>query len=590
MILQSLVHYYELLANDENSDIPRLGYSRASVSYAINLSLQGELLNLIPLRISVKRGKKHVEVPQSMVVPEQEKKTSGVKSNFLCENSSYIFGIDNKGKPERAKECFKAFQKLHLDVLGNIDYDIARAIIRFIETWDADKPLEHPALREYMEDLPAANLVFKIEGGEYAHENKEIRRAWEKYKNSSGSSNTMQCLVTGERSEIAKIHPNIQGVKGAKSTGAAIVSFNKRAYESYGKDELQGMNAPVSEYATFAYTTVLNYLLADTAHKLYLGDSSIVFWAESPKSLYRNFMSLYLNGGESSLADNYTPDEEATREVKSILEKIAQGKPIGDLSEVFDKKTTFHILALSPNAARLAVRFFLTDSFDGFVDKVAKHYQDLAIEKQFSNESDNIPVWRLLNETVSPNSKDKAASPLMSGAVMRSILTGGPYPTSLYQSIMIRIKAERKINYYKASIIKACLLRNTETVNNFKEVLVMSLNEQSEKKAYILGRIFALLEKAQQDANPGIITTIKDKFFTSACASPGSIFPTLLRLSQHHISKAKYGYANDKEICNILDKLEVENEPYPSHLSLEEQGIFVLGYYHQKNALYKKNN
>ncbi|SHI91447.1 CRISPR-associated protein, Csd1 family [Geosporobacter subterraneus DSM 17957] len=588
MILQSLVNYYEILASDADSDIPRLGYGKANVSYAVNLSADGELLNIIPLKINVQKGKKLVEVPQSMEVPEQEKKSVGIKSNFLCENSSYMFGIDNKGKPERSKECFKAFKELHINILQNINNAAAKAVISFVNNWDIDQGLEHPALQEYLDEiLSGANLVFKMDGGEFVHQNKEIRQIWEKHKSSSENTNVMQCLVTGKEETIARLHPSIKGVKGAQSVGGSIVSFNDRAYESYGRYKEQGLNSPVSEYATFAYTTVLNYLLADGSHKMYLGDATIVFWAESPKKIYQDFMSLYMNGGMVNNDERMVKDEVAAREVRSVFEKIAQGKPIDDLSDVFDEKTNFHILALSPNSARLAVRFFTSNSFGSLIRKIAMHYQDLRMEKQYATDADAISIWRLLNETVSPKSNDKAASPLMAGATLKAIITGSPYPASLYNAILIRIKAEKEINYYKAAIIKAYLLRNT---NKFKEVLTMSLNEQSPNRAYILGRLFAVLEKAQHDANPGINATIKDRYFTSACATPASVFPVLLRLSQHYISKAEYGYVSDRKIADILEKLDINNHPFPSNLSLEEQGVFILGYYHQRNAFYQKNN
>lgn len=586
MILQSLVKYYEIMANDEESNISKMGYSKANVSYAINLSLEGELINIIPLKISVQRGKKTVEVPQSMEVPEQEKKSSGIISNFLCENSSYVFGVDNKGKPERAKACFEAFKELHLKILKDVDNPTAQAVVKYVSSWVVDRALEHPVIIKYMDEiLSAGNFVFKINGEEFVHKNQQIREAWEKYKSYSGHTNIMQCLVTGKKSSIARLHPSFKGVRGTKSVGGSLVSFNERAYESYGRDEEQGLNAPVSEYATFAYSTALNYLLADDSHKLYLGDSTIVYWAESPKKIYQDFFSLYLNGGSDNSGGDLVHDQVAVSEIKSVFEKIAQGKPIRDLSEVFDEKTNFYILAISPNAARLAIRFFISNSFGEFVKKIGKHYDDLRLEKQYFTEPDTFSVWRLLNETVSPTSKDKAATPLLAGAVLKAIITGTPYPAGLYNSIMLRIKADKDISYYKVSIIKAYLSRNTK---KSKEVLTMSLNEQSENRPYILGRLFAVLEKAQQDGNPGTNTTIKDRYFTSACSTPASVFPVLLRLAQHHISKSDYGYTSDKRIADILEKLNLDNNPFPAHLSLEDQGIFILGYYHQRNAFYQK--
>ncbi|OPX44509.1 CRISPR-associated protein [Ruminiclostridium hungatei] len=589
MILQSLVKYYEILAEDENSDIPRLGYSRTGVSYALNISKDGELLGVIPLKVPGENGKKMV--PQRMIVPEQEKKSVGIKSNFLCENSSYILGTDNNGKPERTRNCFEAFKELHNKILKNVECAEAKSLLNFINKWDIDNAASHVELKDYLEDIyTGANIVFRLDGGGYIHQNKTILKAWEEYKNNSEGSKRMQCLDSGEYANVARLHPNIKGVRGAQSVGAAIVSFNDRAYESYGREKEQGLNSPVSEYAAFAYTTVLNNMLSDNAHKQYLGDTTVVFWAESPKRYYQDFASMFIDPDEFKDGDNskFERDKGAAAEVKLIFEKISNGAARGDYLSGFDKNVKFYILGLAPNAARLSIRFFIMDSFGGFIEKIARHYEDLCMEKQFQDEQDLFSLWRLLNETVSPKSNDKAASPILSGAVLRAILTGSPYPAALFNSVMVRIRAEHSINHYKAAIIKAYLLRNS---NKYKEVLTVSLNEQSNNRAYVLGRLFAVLEKAQQDASDGQLkATIKDRYFTSACATPASVFPILLRLSQHHISKAEYGKANDIKVSRILDMLDIEQNPIPAHLSLEQQGVFVLGYYHQKNALYKKNN
>ena len=593
MLLQALVKYYEILSEDEDSGIPMSGYSRVNVSYVVNLSKEGEILNIIPLKILDRKGKKYV--PISMVLPEQEKKTVGIKSNFLCENSSYVFGIDNKGKPERAKECFESFKELHIKILKDIKCDDAIAMANYVSHWDIETTMEHPVLKNYIEDIiTGANIIFQYEGNPntYIHKNEMIKVAWENHKNEIGSNIVRQCLVTGKRRGIARLHPSVKGIRGGQAMGNSLVSFNAQAYESYGNDKSQGLNAPVSEYATFAYTTVLNNLLNDNAHKLTLGDTTVVFWAESPNRGIQDCLSLFLEPNEIEITEaneRFVRDDSAVREIKGIFEKIAAGKNFKITDETFDKKTKLYILGLSPNAARISVRFFIQDSLEGFINKIGKHYQNMSIEKQFDNEPNSFSVWKLLNETVSPKSNDKSASPLLAGATMRAILQGTPYPEALYNAIIIRIRADHSINYYKASIIKAYLLRNRDN-KKYKEVLTMSLNVQCDNKAYVLGRLFAVLEKAQEDASPEtkLNSTIKDKYFTSACATPAGVFPVLLRLSNHHISKAEYGYVSENRIKEIMDILQVEDNPFPKNLSLEDQGVFILGYYHQKNTFYKK--
>jgi CRISPR-associated protein Csd1 len=246
------------------------------------------------------------------------------------------------------------------------------------------------------------------------------------------------------------------------------------------------------------------------------------------------------------------------------------------------------------------VRFFITDPFEKIVNHIMQHYRDLEIVKEFADQPDYLSVRNILYETVSKKSRDKNAYPLLAGAVFRTILTNAPYPAALYYAIINRVRADmddrsrgnRKISYARAAIIKAFLLRKYRhrMENPYMEVLTMSLNEQSTMPAYLLGRLFAVLEKVQGEAIGEVNASIKDRYFTSACASPRSAFPTLLRLSQHHIAKAEYGRASDRRIQDILDLLEVEQNPIPARLTLDEQGLFVLGYYHQRADFYTKKD
>lgn len=632
MLLQALVEYYDILASKEPPEVPHPGYSCAKVSYSIVLSQKGEIKNVIPLKIPDRTGKKYVA--QTMIVPEQVKKTSGAKSNFLCENAVYTLGYDYKGKPESTKKCYEEFKKLHFQILEGVGTEAAEAMRHFVSDWKPEYTESHPELQLYLEDLAAgANLVFQYDGQSgYLHEQPEIRRAWETFKEENSDSQVMQCMVTGKRTDIARLHPSLKGIRGGQSSGSSLISFNDRAYESYGRDKGQGLNSPVSEAAAFKYGAVLNHLLADEAHKMFLGDTTVVFWAETPESSIQDMMAFLMNptqdpsgvdpsgrqesldtasvetqsdkiGSDERQSDGMKSDESASNEVKKILYKISRGERVQLTEDIFEPETKIYILGLSPNAARLSVRFFIRDSFGGFTEKICRHYQDMAMEKQYKKEFDYIPVWKLLSQTVSPKARDKNAKPLLAGSVMRSILQGFPYPQGLLDSVMIRIHAEKEINYYKASIIKACLLRKDNIREEHGEVLTLTLNETSKDKAYVLGRLFAVLEKAQEEANPGINTTIKDRYFNSASATPSLVFPTLLKLSMNHIKKAKFGYTSDNRIRDIMALIQMPDDnhnaegsgvssigesPFPKTLSLEDQGVFILGYYHQKNALYRK--
>jgi CRISPR-associated protein Csd1 len=595
-MLQDLVRYYEILATEEDSTIPKIGYGTASISFSLNVDDNGNLINLTSCKIAA--GKKLIAKP--MTVPEPVKGRTGTKvlPDFLFGNSSYVLGFDDKGKPDRARACFESFKEYNISILQNAQCREANAVIKFLEKWNPDKALDNPAIRDNLEEIyKGAVFIFRYNGKDDVHNVPFVQKAWMEYKNRASDSTIQQCLATGKLAPIAILHPTIKGLYKGQSMGNSLVSYNESAYESYNtsKKKRQGLNGPVSEYAAFAYGTALNALLADMGHKLILGDTTVVFWAETTAPIYQDMFSLFMDCSQL-----YAKDDEkktvrspaAEKTVRTILEKIAQGK-IADVDEVYkeavDKNIRFYVLGMSPNAARISVRFFLKGSFSSFMEKIEQHYEDMSIQKQFDTDMTSVPVWKILGETLSKVSDDRAVSTYLSTSLMRAVLLGDDYPNSLYQMILLRIHAEKDINYYKASVIKACLLRKARKSGNdmYKEVLTLSLNENTTNKVYHLGRLFAVLEKVQKAANPEIKSTIRDKYFSSASTTPASTFPTLLALAQHHISKSDYGAYYDKMIGEIMDKLEVDDNPFAKNLSLDEQGIFYLGFYHQRNRLYK---
>lgn len=605
MILQALNKYYDILSSDPESDIAPPGYSSTGVSFGLNISEKGELLDVIPLFQQIQRGKKLEERPKRMIVPEQVKKASGVISNFMCENNAYILGVSDNEKPDYAAKRFEEFKRLHKEILSTINSPTAKAVIAFLDTYDYKQGKAHPKIVQHLDAiLKGGNIVFMFKG-KFAHEDKAIQKAWEAYKAGSDAI-TGQCLVTGEVAPIARLHPSIKGIRGASAFGGSLVSFNEYAYESFNKS--QGLNSPVSEKTASAYATTLNYLLSSSNEnkKFYIGDTTVVYWAESEKKEYaKAFLGLCEPEEVEIPAEEIKParDKKAEKILKKVAEKVrrVQALDVKKLLEGLDDNPRFYVLGLAPNAARVSVRFFHSDPFDKVVEKIMKHYKDLEMVKEFEDQHTYLTIQDILNETVSPKSSDKEASPLLAGSMFRAILENTPYPAALYNAIINRIRADqddpkkhvKKINYARAAILKAYLLRKyrNQPQHPIQEVLVMSLNEQSTHPAYVLGRLFAVLEKVQQEAIGDVNASIKDRYFTSACASPASVFPILLRLSQHHISKVG-AYYHDKRIETILNKLDIEKNPIPSHLSLDDQGVFVLGYYHERKNLWtsKKTN
>lgn len=607
MILQALNRYYDILANDPDVDIARFGYSTVPVSFALNISEDGELLDVLPQFVQEQRGKKMVERPRPMIVPQQIKRSSGIKANFLCDNTAYVLGMSDKdeAKPMYAQKRFEAFRELHKSLLNGVSNSAAQAVLAFLDKHDPAHAREHPAIAKHLERLlEGGNLVFMFHGA-FVHDDPDLQKIWEEHKAGQGAVQ-MQCLVTGEIAPIARLHPSLKRVRGAQSSGATLVGFNDRAYESYGRTKGQGLNSPVSEKAVFAYTTVLNYLLSDANpnKKFFLGDATVVYWAETEN---RQYEAAFASMVEPEYAETEQADQAGRRRAEKALktagEKVRRAQMLDIdalLADLKEENPRFYILGLSPNAARISVRFFITDPFEKVIQNIMAHYRDMAIVKEYDNQPDYITVRHILSETVSKKSRDKEAAPLLAGAVFRAILTNAPYPAALYAAIINRVRADMddqehyisKINYIRAATIKAFLIRKYrhQSPHPFQEALTMSLNEKCTIPAYLLGRLFAVLEKVQQEAIGNVNASIKDRYFTSACATPASVFPILLRLSQHHIAKAEYGYVSDRLIQDILDKLDVTQNPIPSRLSLDEQGVFILGYYHQRAAFYKSKD
>lgn len=594
MILSALVHLYEELC--KQGKIQAEGWGIAKVTHRILLDKEGHLCGIISARKKVQKGKKEIEVPSEMCVPLPVTRSSGVKANFLCDNSSYFLAVDAKGKVQRTIQCFEAAKELHHQVLAHCHSPVAKAILHFFDTWGFDKAEKDSLIQENLEDIIAgSNFVFQVDGVD-AIEDEKIKRSWEIFQGTSqadedSTSLSGQCLITGEENQkIALLHPKIKGVLGAQTAGANLVSFNAPAFCSYGGDGEQGKNAPVSERAAFAYGSALNALLADRSHSQIIGDTTIVYWSEHGISACQDFMMSFL--GNHAGLDDHTLD--------TIVTHMRDGLPV-DLEGVeISPDEPFYILGLAPNAARISVRLFLRNTFRELVTNLSLHQDRMKLDGP-SWEKQNIPLWKTLKATANPNGKEQAASPLMAGSLFRAVLQNAKYPESVFQNIMLRVFADRdkdaeggkaaiqKISHSKAAFIKAYLLKNGK--EQWEGKLQMALNENCNDISYVLGRMFSMLENIQQSANPTINTTIKERYFNSACATPASVFPILLKLANTHLAKLDERKAVyfKKRMGALMDKIIMPEEgiPFPARLTLEEQGAFILGYYQETQARYK---
>lgn len=599
-MLKPLVDYYEYLLAQNIEGIARPGWSSAPVYALAEIDENGALVGIIPAE--EKSGWRRQ-------VPQRVERSSGVSANLLCDTSSYLFGVDAKGKPERAVKCFNDAKEKNVALLEGVDSPAARAVVAFFSKWDPSQASVHPVIAANEETvLSGRNIAFYFKGKEILEDGAVIAAVNDAAQGSaSDEAVEMRCLVTGEEAPIARLHPKIKGVVGAQSSGASLVSFNAPAFESYGREDAQGLNAPVSEYAAFAYATALNYLLSDPMHHVRIGDTTVVFWATEND---REAVSVFHEGidpgftlrlpGVAADSEKKEP-EQLARDAEASLDAAMAAIAAGRTSDGVSLDVPFYVMGLDPNAARVSVRFFLQDSLEAFMANIAKHYQRLAIVHG-SYQSKYLSPYRLVMETQNPNAKKGVAASILAGSLLRSILMDTPYPMALYQNALLRVRATqdneekktKKIDYGRAAIIKAVLIKN---YGISEEVLTVSLNEENASVPYLLGRLFSVLEQTQTYAakvdGRTLNSTIVDRYFNSACSTPGVAFPEIMKLNMKHLeklSRAGKGAWHAKAIGELTTALHGQTPSFPARLTIEEQGDFIIGYWCQRQSSFEKRN
>lgn len=570
--LNELCRFYQRMTSDPSSGMPPEGMTSEQISFALVISEDGGLVKVEDLRDS--RGKS-----VRVFVPATVKRASNIAANFLWDNTGYVLGVDGKGKQDRSVQTAEAFRSLHQKMLGGHGEVHAKALLAFLDTWKPEM-FETLELREALLD---SNLVFKLDGDDcYLHEIAELKNIWLASLNrTSDSSIKGICLVWGQEGEIALTHPSIKGVVGAQSSGAALVSFNCDAFTSYGKE--QNANAPVGKAAARAYTSALNYLLQREHRQMVrVGDTCMVFWTDKP-SPAETLLGDFFDFGAVAESEQ---DKNQVERLKAVLMAVRKGMPLNEADRGLDFGTRFYVLGLAPNAARLSVRFWLTSTLEVLLRHVSGWYADLYIERQFpDSEKEFPPLWLLLVRSLAAQGKSENIPPELGGQMIRAMLTGSHLPENVFASVLQRIHADKQVDYYRAALIKAYLKRNR---NEGKEM--STLNTDNQSTGYRLGRLFALLEKTQKDALGAVNAPLRERYIGAASATPRLVFPMLLRLCQHHVTKAAKGEFSgyetvfNKRMAEILGDMT----DFPAVLPLHEQGRFMLGYYHQTNSLYQK--
>jgi len=565
MILQTLNDYYDRLIDDPKSDVPQMGFCIQGIHFCIVLDKSGRCVgNPIDLRDG--------NTPKMLVVPQAVKRTSGIAANFLWDNTGYVLGADDKGNPKRAALTFEAFKSLQHQIGSGVKDMGMKAMLAFLDTWSPESAPNLPL----WEEMAGKNVVFKLDGdNQFIHDRTAVRSAWLSHLKASESEIKGTCLVSGRREvPISRLHAPIKGVLGAQSSGAALISFNLSAFTSYGKD--QNFNAPVGEDAAFAYTTTLNYLLSRySRQKVQIANTTIVFWTKKASPIESIMAGLF---NPKVLED--APDT-LVEDLRHFLDAVSRGNHPRIIK---DLDNPFFILGLSPNASRISVRFWHVSTVGEISDRVGQHFRDLSLVKNYDNDPDYPALWQLLRETAAQGDS-RNISPLLGGQLMQAILTGQPYPRTLLTGVILRIRADKKINYFRAAMLKAYLTRN------LKMEVKREMDNESKSIGYRLGMLFSVLEKAQEEAISGASATIKDRFFGAASATPGRVFPILLKGVQNNISKLRKTAETrgrsiyfDKLITEITSNLS----SFPTTLALKEQGMFALGYYHQRKVFFTK--
>lgn len=580
MLIKALNEYYDILAR--NDKVCKDGFSRQNITHMIMLRKDGTVSDIINVEQESepdRKGKTKLQ-PISVVLPRRID-ARGIASNIIEHRGRYIFGLiydkDNdvyttNNDTDNVNQSHEVFVEKNLEFTESMQSDIVIAYRNFMLNWNPSEEVNNEYLLNIKKYFDKSRFIFALEGhpeiklhdmdGEISNKIAELQK----------ESCTLQgndiCSITGEKGKFSDIHNVVNGNK-------KVVCAKNSAEWSYGKTK--SSNSSIIEPTMKRYTDALSILMADKKHNIYLDDMTVVFWAMSDDDSKETDLFASMLGFD----DKIDADEMNGILLKS-LNDVNQGKS-PDFTELdIDKNVEFYIVGIAPNVSRLAQKFIYRDKFGNIFSHIARHQADMMIV----NSKGNIPMWRIFRELKPPQSTNYTTPPPLMASVFGAIINGTRYPESLLENAVRRVKTDKSVNYVRAGIIKACINRKDRYSKN-KEEIKMALDIENNNQAYLCGRLFAVLEKVQSDALPGLNRTIKDSYFASACANPSTVFPKLIKLSQYHIEKLDYKPKYKKLTGEIVDKL---NGTFPKTLPLNAQGKFIIGYYQQMQDLYKPND
>lgn len=597
MLIKALCDYYDVLAA-EGKVLPD-GYSKQNVHYLICLTLDGKIDEIVNFqtieRTTAKNGKiKEKFIPKEVVMPLRTEK-SGIDGNIIEHRPLYIFGLNFVGdkfspydNTQKAEKSHEIFVEENLKFIEGLDSPVINAYRAFIENWQPENETENSYLLGLGKAYNNSYFAFCLSGRPdlLLHEDLLIKEKWERqYAESNTDSDKIksQCTITGEIEPIARIHRNLKGIVGGHTKGCSLICFNNASECSYGNE--QSYNSNISETAMKKYTGAFNYLLGNKRHKKLIDDITVVYWATGgEKNEVCSDLMSFLVFGDDDLMDENQTEEMLDGLMKSAREGNISSERISSIDNI-DKNVDFYMVGIKPNSSRVALKFIYHRKFGQMLENIALHQSDM----QMGEKVIPVPIWKLKKEMISPKSSNEKVDASLLAEIFKTIIYGTNYPAYLLSTIIRRVKTDRKINGIRAGAIKACINRKSR-LSGEKEELKLALDYENKNQAYLCGRLFAVLEKLQQEAsNNSLNRTIKDSYFSSAASKPALVFPKLLSLAQNHLKKLneKSLIFFNKLIQEIIDGI---NGEFPETLMLSEQGKFMIGYYQQYQSFFIKKD
>lgn len=593
MMLRDLCDLFDLKRQTDPDAIPPRRWCRTSVGYELTLDRDGTIVSCVPLAAEGQKLPKLV-VPMAYVTRSGQKPVPG----FLCDDAQHVFGV---GKNKFREELRLMHEQLAKDVLSEVDDDGARAYLSMLRHYGAGMLPRlcaeamgedvRPGSNEKENPNLKSNLVFRfLPDGSLLHERTAIVAAWDRYAEAAEQeSEQCTCLVLGKVAPRAKLFPQVSGLAGAQSAGAALVSCNADAFSSYGQ-KIATVGS-ISREAAEKAGGALNYVLKDDSHHMRLGDDYVCFWTNSSDSIADACLSFIFDsdgiGGSNAIISGRGENVEVRDAVQEALQQMTHGLPPVDVPA----DTKYHVMGIAPYQARLAVRFYQTGSFGDLERNVSLFLRDTQMVGVRL-----CSLKRYLEQAaVQVESKNLPRSLITS--CVRALLDGTAFPDSLAKEIILRTRADHgSRNTFdmgrRAAILRAYLLRKSRNAGQVvredtERRFTVALNEENENQGYLLGRLFALLDKVQVDAVGDINAGIRERYMGAASTTPARVFPQLLKLAQHHISMSSWGSRIDVLVQRVISK--VDDSGFPKTLSYDDQGEFYIGFYQQREALYKKS-